>query len=125
MWSDRYNYYNLQSDRHYSGKLKTEEVIRVFLETGLFVQKNHQVLCNAAHFPWVEMILVKTKDGNFAASANKIPYTNLVAIVCSKGQERDDKMYVDTFLKIAKTLNWKLYLEEDDNGNEDTEVTSI
>lgn len=71
------------------------------------------------------MILVKTKDGNFAASANKIPYTNLVAIVCSKGQEHDDKMYVDTFLKIAKTLNWKLYLEEDDDGNEDIEVTSI
>lgn len=125
MWSDKYNYYHLKSDRLYSGKLKTEEIIRVCLETGLFVQKNHQVLCNAAHFPWVEMILVKTKDGNFAASANKIPYTNLVATVSLKGPERDDKTYVSAFLKIAKTLHWKLYLEEDDDDNEDTEIESI
>ena len=72
MWSNKYNYYNIKSDREHPKKIETETVMNVLLQTGNFVQKNHQTLINADHFPWADITLVETKDGNFASSTNKI-----------------------------------------------------
>lgn len=121
MWSDRYNYYNIH-DEGYTKKVETEIVLQIFLKTGYFLQKDHQTLGNAENFPWVEIVLVETKDGSFATSEKMLPYINLIAVVCTKSPDTDQQVYLKTFLEIAEELNWKLYLEEDDEGNEDIEM---
>jgi len=125
MWSDRYNYYNIKSDREHIIKIEADRVMSVLLQTGNFVQKKHQTLINVQHFPWADITLVEAKDGNFASSTKKTHFINLIAIVCAKGKNIDQQLYIKTFLKVAEKLNWKLYLEADDNGNEDIEISHI
>ncbi|TBO44382.1 hypothetical protein [Pedobacter kyonggii] len=114
MWSDRYNYYNIQSDPEHTQELATNSVMDALLQTGNFAQKTHQTLSNASHFPWVDITLVKAKDGNFASSTKKTDFINLIAIVCAKGKNIDQQLYIKIFLKVAEKLNWRLYLEADD-----------
>lgn len=125
MWSDRYNYYNIKSDQEHTQKLATKNVIDTLLQTGNFVKTNHQTLSNADHFPWVNITLVEAKDGNFVSSAKKTHFINLIAIVCAKGKNIDQQLYIKTFLKVAEKLNWRLYLEADDKGNENIEISHI
>ncbi len=122
MWSDRYNYYNIQSDAGYTKKVERETLLQILLKSGHFLQKDHQTLVNAENFPWLEMVLVETKDGSFATSEKKLPHVNLIAVVCTKLATIDQGVYLKAFLKIAEELNWKLYLEEDDEGNENIEI---
>ena len=122
MWSDRYNYYNLQFDEKYGQTLKKSTVVDAFLETKLFRQTNHQTFTNSDEFPWVDIVLAETYDGNFVASEKELQFVTLVAIVCSKGQDVNQQLCIDTFRQIARKLNWKLYLEEDDDGNENIEL---
>jgi hypothetical protein len=125
MWSDRYNYYNIKSDQQHTQKLETNRVMDTLLQTGNFVQKNHQTLSNADHFPWVDIILAEAKDGNFASSTKKTDFINLIAIVCAKGNLLDQQLYTKTFSGIAEKLNWKLYMEADDQGNENIVINHI
>ncbi|MGV3632219.1 MAG: hypothetical protein ACO1O6_13505 [Bacteroidota bacterium] len=122
MLSDRYNYYHIQFDEKFGQKLNKTTVVDYLLETGMFRQKNHQTFTNSDSFPWVEIILVETYDGSFSSSEKENQYVTLVAIVCSKGQNIDQQKYIDSFKQIAMKLNWKLYLEEDDDGNENIEL---
>ncbi len=122
MWSDRYNYYNIQFDEQFGQKLDKSFVIKCLLETNLFKQTNHQTFTNFKEFPWVDIVLVETYDGNFATSDKENQFVTLVANVCSKRQDIDQKIYINTFKQIANRLNWKLYLEEDDEGNENVEL---
>jgi hypothetical protein len=122
MWSDRYNYYRIQFDEHLSQKLDKSFVVNYLLETKLFKQTSHQSFTNTDKFPWVDMVLVETYDGNFATSDKENHFVTLIAIVCSKRQNIDQQIYIDTFKQIANKLNWKLYLEEDDEGNENIEI---
>lgn len=125
MWGDRYNYYNIKGDQQHTQKLATKSVMDTLLRTGSFVQKNHQTLSNAGHFPWVDITLVEARDGNFASSTKKTDFINLIAVVCAKGKNIDQQLYIKTFLKVAEKLNWKLYLEADDKGNENIEINHI
>jgi hypothetical protein len=65
------------------------------------------------------LVLAETKSGEYTTSKQRLHYVNLIAIVCSKGAAIDQAVYVDCFLNLAKSLQWKLYLEDDDEGNED------
>jgi len=125
MWSDRYNYYNIQSDPEHIQELAINSVMDALLQTGNFVQKNHQTLSNASHFSWVDITLAEAKDGSFVSTAKKVAYINLIAIVCAKGKNIDQQPYIKTFLKVAEKLNWRLYLEADDEGNENIEISHI
>ncbi len=122
MWSDRYNYYNIQSDENFSQKLDKSVVVKCLSETKFFEQTNHQSFTNTDKFPWVDIVLVETYDGNFASSDEENKFVTLVSIVCSKGQNIDQQIYIDAFKQIANELNWKLYLEADDDGNENIEL---
>ena len=68
MWSDRDNYYNIQFDEQFGQKLDKSFVVKCLLETNLFKQTNHQTFTNSKEFPWVDIVLVETYDGNFATS---------------------------------------------------------
>jgi len=122
MWSDRYNYYNIQSDRQFSQRVETKIVIRCLRDTKLFKQTDHQSFRNNDTFPWTDIFLTETSDGGFESDNNELQYINLIAIVCSKGDNIDQQLYINAFKKVAAKLNWKLYLEQDDEGNENIEV---
>lgn len=122
MWSDRYNYYNIMFDEKFSQKLTKSTIIDFLLDTGMFKQINHQTFTNSSKFPWVEIVLVETNDGNFTASERENEFVTLVAIVCSKGQNINQHIYINAFKEIANKLNWRLFLEEDDDGNEYVEL---
>jgi hypothetical protein len=122
MWSDIYNYYNIKFDEHFSQKLDKSVVVNCLLETKLFKQMNHQTFRNTGEFPWVDIVLVETYDGNFASLDEENQFVTLLAIVCSKGKDISQQVYIDVFKQIAAKLNWKLYLEEDDEGNENIEL---
>lgn len=122
MWSDRYIYYNIQFDEKFGQKLSKSTVVNSFLETQLFKQTSHQSFTNSETFPWVDIVLVETYDGNFAASKKENQFVTLIAIVCAKGQDVNQQVYIDTFKQIADKLKWKLYLEQDDDGNENIEL---
>jgi hypothetical protein len=121
MWSDRYNYYNIQYDLNFSGELSNEIIIKAIIDSGHFEQVDHQTFRNKMEFPWANISVHKTDSGNYSSSDIIEDNINLIAIVCGKNNG-DDKLLKDTFLKIAKKLNWKLYLEEDDNENENVEI---
>lgn len=122
MWSDRYNYYNIQYDEHFNQKLDKAVVVNCLLETKLFKQKSHQIFTNSDKFPWVDMLLVETYDGNFSSSENENQFVSLITIVCSKGENINQQVYIDAFKQIASKLKWRLYLEEDDDGNVNVEL---
>jgi hypothetical protein len=122
MWSDKYNYYSIQHDEQFSEKHEKSIVVNCILETKKFQQINHQSFTNTDIFPWVEIVLAETYDGNFASSDKENQFVTLVTIVCSKGQNINQQIYVGAFKQIANKLNWKLYLEEDDDGNENIEL---
>lgn len=122
MWSDRYNYYNIQFDEKFGQKLRKSTVVSCLLETNLFKQTNHQCFTNTDLFPWVDIILVETYNGNFSASKRENKFVTLIAIVCLKGLDINQQIYIDGFKQIADSLKWKLYLEEDEDGNENVEL---
>lgn len=64
-----------------------------------------------------------TEKGDFGSTEKILNYVNLISIVCSKGNNIDQSVYTTILLNIAKKLSWKLFLEEDDCGNENVEIT--
>lgn len=124
MWSDRYNYYCIQFDKCFSQKLDKAFVIECLLATNLFKQTGQQTFTNIDKSTWINIVLSDTDDGNYSSSNSENQFVTLIAIICSKGQNIDQQIYIETFLQITSKLKWKLYLEEDDNGNEYIEITT-
>jgi len=122
MWSDKYIYYNIQFDEKFGQRLSKSTVVNALRETKLFRQTDHQSFTNSKIFLWVDIVLVETNDGNFSSFDEENQFVTLIAIVCSKRQEINQQVYIDTFKQIANKLKWKLYLEEDDEGNENIEL---
>jgi hypothetical protein len=122
MWSDIYWYFNIQKDKWIYQPLPIETVTEVLLKTNCLEQTSQQIFKSKSPFPCMQLILANSNNGNFATSSESISYINLIAIVCSKQNSIDEKKYKDLLLKIAYQLHWKLFLEEDDHGNEDLEV---
>jgi len=122
MWRDIYNYYKIQFDEKFGQRLDKLTVVNALSETNLFKQTNHQTFTNSDEFPWVDIVLAETYNGDFASSEKENQFVSLVAIVCSKGQDVNQQVYIDAFRQIANKLKWKLYLEKDDDGNENVEL---
>jgi hypothetical protein len=123
MWSGVYNYYSIQSDLEFTRKETSSFVAKILNQTEKLIQTNHQSFINKDSFPWVQIIIVMTKDGGYSSTENELPFVNLISIACRNENEIEQKIYFDTFLKVARELNWKLYLEHDDNGNDYIEIT--
>ncbi len=117
MVSHLYQYYTLQSDEAFSQKAAIETVTEILLQTHCLTQTGHQSFVNTSDFPWLVLSAHFTPDGNFASTEKPFSYVNLISIVCSKNV--DQSVYTRVLLKIAKQLNWRLVLEQDEDGNED------
>ncbi|MDR2920151.1 MAG: hypothetical protein LBV72_12400 [Tannerella sp.] len=122
MWSDKYIYYNIQNDLDFSQKVEVEKVVQLLLDTNCLVQEHHQSFENSDNFLWLDITIAMTENGNFKVDNKPLSHVNLISIVCSKGDNIDQSVYTNVFLNIAEKLNWKLFLEEDDFGNENIEI---
>lgn len=122
MWSNLYFYFNIQEDRFVYQYLSIETVTKVLLNTGCLEQTALQTFKNKEDFPWIEVSIANSANGNFAITTEQIEIVNLISIVCSKKDTNNEEIYKDLLLKIAYQLNWKLFLEEDDKGNEQLEI---
>jgi hypothetical protein len=122
MWSNQYNYFNIQFDLKFSQKIEKSIVVKCLTDSNLFQQINHQTFRNIEDFPWVEILLVETYDGNYTSSEKENDFVTLIAIVALKEPVNDQIKYIETFKQIAKSLNWRLFLEQDDEGNLNIEL---
>jgi hypothetical protein len=114
MWSPLYTYYHIRSDNTYSKSHFTRDIIQTLEDTGVLCKKYFMIYTNASSFPWIEVSIAQTIDGNFSVSeASNYESANLISIVTSK--QNDQKVYVDILKKIAAQLNWELVLDEDDD----------
>ena len=117
MWSERYNYYNIQSDISCAEEKPIHEIAEALQRSGFFKEIAPQSFSNADHFPWATILITKATETNFGTSKQLVPVANLISIVCAKGKDVDQQIYIEAFKQVAKTLGWKLFLEEDDEGN--------
>ena len=123
MWSNRYNYYNIQSDLEFSQPVEYENVVRLLSDTNRFVQRNYRTFENCENFLWLNVTITMTEKGNFGTTEKESNHVNLISVVCLKGNDIEQSVYTAVLLNIAEKLNWKLFLEEDDFGNENIEIT--
>ncbi|NML42011.1 hypothetical protein HHL17_32800 [Chitinophaga sp. G-6-1-13] len=120
MWSPLYWYYEIRSDRSYSQRILTGDVLNVLNNTGELQRIDKQEFGNIERFPWISVVAVNSNNGNYATYAGyKSRWINLIAVVGSKSDPRNETLYVSLLARIAEKLNWELILEEDEDGNED------
>jgi hypothetical protein len=119
MYSDVYGYYNICSE-NYIQKIEYEKIIEIILEQNCFVQIDNQTFRNDNDFPWINIVIAYTEDGCYSIKDEKLDEVNLIAIVTSK--RNDQTIYRDKLLRISRKLHWALFLEEDEEGNENIEI---
>jgi hypothetical protein len=122
MWSDTYWYFNIQKDKSEYQLLDIKKITDVLLSTGCLKQVNKQTFKNKENFPWIDIVISNSINGNFSINSEQINEINLISIVCTKKDNNYDEPYKDLLLKIAFQLNWKLFLEEDDKGHQQLEI---
>lgn len=118
-WSNLYAYYNIRSDRNYSSFRSSKEIIHIFESTGMLHQKFPMIFSNASSFPWIEIFIAQTTNGNFGVSKNSnYEFVNLISVVASKQNDQD--RYIALLTTIAEKLNWEVI--EDEHGSENVVI---
>ena len=121
MWSNIYVYYNIQSDETCSKDIKTENIVNIFSEYN-FLKKYIGNRCfeNKEEFSWIKIYLTFTKDGkNFMSDTIYNDRINIIPIITTREAQSN---YFEFMLEIANKINWKLFLEEDDDHTENIEI---
>ncbi|GHV86618.1 hypothetical protein AGMMS50230_22260 [Spirochaetia bacterium] len=119
MYSNLYNYYNI-CDYDFSTEHDYAIIVKTILENNGLKQKAQNLFENQNDFPWIDIGITYTRDGNYTIDNTKVDKINLITIVVLK--KIDQLIYTNVLLGIAKKLSWKLFLEEDDDGNENIEI---
>jgi len=114
MYSHLYEYFNICSDENYLIEKPTNEIKKALEETGVLIKSKNNCYSNSEKFPWINITLVKTLNGNYSESISAIPFSNLLTIVISKNE--DNHAYLKLLKDISHRLGWKLFLNyEGDN----------
>ena len=123
MWSNIYVYYSIQSDETCSKSIKTDEIVNIFSEYN-FLKKyiGNQTFENKEDFPWIKISFTFTKDGNYNISNAIDDKINIIPILTTREAQPD---YFKFMLEVANKIHWKLFLEEDDDHNENIEINKI
>ncbi len=117
MWSNKYFYFNIQKNSSEWEYLDTKKVQEIFLKINHLEQINECEFRNNAEFPFIDITLANAINGDFSTTLELPKEINLISVVCSKNDLYENQ-YRNLLLKIASELNWKLFLEEDEEGNE-------
>ena len=112
MWSHLYEYYTIQKEPLGSAQIETGLLTDILLQTNCLKENNWQSFSNKSPFPWLEVSLHFTLDGNYS-SGSVLTHINLISLVCSKTESQEQ--YRVFCRQIAKRLNWNVFLECDED----------
>ena len=120
MWSDRYYYLNIYKDKSLSDDVSTSELSAFITSFPQLEQREAFNFRNTESFPFTSIWLLKARSINsYNSNDTNIEKTNLITIVCAKGEDIDFSVLESVFVQIASYLNWSLVDEETDDGIED------
>ncbi|TWF42917.1 hypothetical protein FHW36_102679 [Chitinophaga polysaccharea] len=119
MWSYLYWYYEIRGNATYNQKILTSEVLNVLENTGKLCRTAHQQFSNLENFPWINIVAVHSKDGNYGRDEDfNSEWVNLIAVVGSKSNPENEALYVTLLTQIAENIHWELILAGGDDHNE-------
>jgi hypothetical protein len=121
MWSDKYQYLNIARDLRLSERYPTFKLVeflgslKELKQTSSFRFKNSSSLSS-----FLDIQLLKAKGfDSWSENDADASETNLLAIVCAKGDESEFEAVKNLLIRIADHLGWQLFSEETDDGEED------
>ena len=119
MWSNRYYYLNLYKDEKLNFFYDTQE-LRDFIDKIPELRPvNEYEFKNTESFPFTQLLLLNVESlDNWTESDTHPKKTNLISIVCAKGEQIDFNEVKRVFINIASFLKWNLVQEETDEGIE-------
>jgi hypothetical protein len=119
MWSNNYYYLNICSDEKLSFSYETLKIRELLISLNEFKQTSDFIFTNKPDFPFATVTLLNAKNiDSWSDKDIDEEKTNLINIVCVKDNDENFENLKNTFVKIAKSLNWKLINEESDDGIE-------
>lgn len=119
MWSDRYYYLNIYKDENLSANWDTKELREFLGGIPELIQVGKYEFKNSEPFPFTQLLLLKVRNkDNWTGSDTNSIHSNLITIVCGKGEHIDYEAIKRVFIQIASFLNSKLVDEETDDGIE-------
>ena len=119
MWSDKYFYLNIYKDKNLSSNWDTRELRAYINGIPELRQANKYEFENIEAFPFTQLLLMNANSlDTWTDSDNHPQKTNLITIVCGKGELVDFNKLKNVFIQIASFLQWKLVDEETDDGLE-------
>ena len=121
MFSNQYGYYLIHGS-DFSQGIDYEKIVEIILKQNCFLQIDNQIFKNNDNFPWINIGIVYTMDGNYSTNNKKLDKINLITITTSK--KYDQTIYITELIKVAEKIGWKLYSEEDEFGNENIEINN-
>jgi len=120
MWSPYHYLYKIRKDKLYSGSIKTSELKKILNSFDEIISTGELYFRNKEQFPVISMLIVNSKNGNFAIKDDKTTFEKINLIEIETSKKEDQKgWYLKFMIKIAARLNWELILSEDDHENEE------
>lgn len=119
MWSDKYYYLNIYKNESLSGEVSTDQLVDFLSNIPELNKLGKFEFGNREPFPYTQLLLLKANSLNgWSKNDTNSKKTNLITIVCSKGENIDFEALERVFVKVASYLNWSLIDEETDDGIE-------
>ena len=119
MWSDRYYYLNIYKDEQLSDNCDTWDLMLFLAGIPELQRKDIYSFSNKEPFPFTDLQLLKLESLTGWTDLDvDAKHTNLIAIVCRKGEGVDFGEMKRVFIRIASFLDWKLVDEHTDDGIE-------
>ena len=109
MYSDRYCYLNIYDDKFPVSGTDTRKLGAFISNIPELRQTDQYEFQNNKPFPFTRLLLLKAKSPDSWKETDTDPEsTNLISIVCEKGEHVDIEELKRIFGQIAAFLNWKL-----------------
>lgn len=120
MWSPYYKYYQIRKDKLYSELVDTEIVTSMILKNENILSNGKLSFKSKKDCPGISITIIKTNDGNYGIKeSTHFSEINLIEVITSGSNESDEEWFLGFLRGISNKLNWKIILEEDDDGNEE------
>ena len=120
MWSDKYYYLNIVPDLALNSGHSTKDLTAFLCKQKELVQLSDFRFQNSPDYPiFMDIQLLKAnKYENWSEKDVSHETTNMIAVVCSKGDSGGYELAKEVLIGIAAYLGWRLIDEETDDGEE-------
>ena len=120
MWSDRYYYLNIVHDLSLSSGCNTQDLTAFLNNQRELAHVSDFHFRNSSDFPFfIDVQLLNANDyNNWSDKDVSAETTNMIAVVCTKGDPDKYELAKGLLIRIAAYLNWLLIDERTDEGFE-------